>query len=558
MLELIDKKRSGSYYTKPGIVSLILDLVGYTIDKPLFDQSLLEPSTGAGAFLVEAVDRLLDSTEHHHGKEVFSNDKKIFSILSKAITSIEIDSNKYSTLCDNFKKLLCNRGLSDNVSEKLVKEWVINENFLLWNKPVVQRYNYIVGNPPYIRIENVEDGLEKKYRNLYKTLFDRADIYVAFIEHSLEMLDSGGKLNFICTDRFTKNQYGKKIRNFINDNFRVLHFMDIHNSQPFVEEVSAYPCIFTIENAQRGAGRTLRMDCVTNSYLDTAKNYLLYGKQPTTGDVETHKIDEWFKGTDPWILNGKNAQLILNKLEKEHPVITDAPHFIHVGIGVATGAKDVYVINPNKIDIEPDILLPVVTKDDIAKGIIEWRGYYVINPYLEDGSLVSLDDYPKLKKHLIKHEELLKSRSTAKSNPTKWYKTIDRIFPERLEQQKLLIPDIKSKNLIVKDKGEYYPEHSLYYVTAGSWDIDALQAILVSSVVKFFVWSYATKMRGDYLRYQAQYLKKIRLPSDVSENDVYNLKRLHQEKDFVGIDHIAQRLFNLSDEELLIIQDLVQ
>ncbi|GIO38868.1 type II DNA modification methyltransferase [Paenibacillus antibioticophila] len=552
------KKKSGSYYTKPEIVNLILDLVGYTVDRPLFKQSLLEPSTGEGAFLIPAVDRLIESTQNYTKGALFADDDNAFNLLQDAIRSIELDDFKHQFLHDTIGRCLQQRGASIDLSHRLLSKWLVQTDFLFWNIPVVHHFDYIVGNPPYIRIENITETLAKKYRSIYKTLFDRADIYIAFIEHSLEMLQEDGQLSFICTDRFTKNRYGKEIRRVVSELYHVVHFLDIHNSQPFIDEVSAYPCIFTFRNAPRGEARTLKMDDVSPENLENARKYLLEGGEIDDDRIETHTIKDWFRGQDPWVLNGELAQELLKKVEANHPLISEPPHNIKVGIGVATGATSIYVIKPEKVDVEPEVLLPTVIKDDITHGFISWSGHYVINPYNNDGSLVDLEKFPKLKAYFMRHEELLRSRSTAKNNPNKWYKTIDRIFPERLSEPKLLIPDIKLKNLIVLDEGNYYPEHSLYYITAGTWDIKALQALLVSSIIKFFIWSYATKMRGDYLRYQAQYLRKIRLPIGITKEDCEELKRMYELGDYDAIDRIVSRLYNLTADELRTIQDLVQ
>ncbi|WP_079913060.1 N-6 DNA methylase [Paenibacillus sp. 32352] len=557
-LDDVVKKKSGSFYTKPEIVELILDLVGYTSNSPLFEKSLLEPSTGHGAFLIPAVERLLESLTNHLGESVFNDEEKLYNLLHKAIRSIELNEEKHEYLFEALTELFLRKGASAQFSKRILDKWLVQNDFLFWNQPVEQHFDFIVGNPPYIRIENIEEKVAKKYRSTYKTLFDRADIYVAFIEHSLEMLNKDGRLSFICTDRFTKNRYGKDIRKLISEQYQVMHYLDIHNSQPFIDEVSAYPCIFTFRNAPRGVARTLKMDEVSEQYLQLARDYLIKGKDIENDLVETHTIKEWFRGSDPWVLNGELAQELLKKVEANHPLISEPPHNITIGIGVATGATAVYVIKPEKVDIEPEVLLPTVIKDDITQGFISWSGHYVINPYNDDGSLVDLEQFPKLKAYFMRHEELLRSRSTAKNNPNKWYKTIDRIFPERLSEPKLLIPDIKLKNLIVLDEGNYYPEHSLYYITAGTWDIKALQALLLSSIIKFFIWSYATKMRGDYLRYQAQYLRKIRLPVSVTKEDCEELKRMYELGDYDAIDRIVSRLYNLSADELRTIQELVQ
>lgn len=558
MLDVNIKKTSGSYYTKPEIVSLMLDLVGYDTTEKLYNKQLLEPSAGDGAFLIPAIERLILSAIDDFEGFLFKDETVAFELLRNAICAIELNNDTYTILTEKVTFLLMQYGASKKLSEKLVEQWIKQTDFLFWNRPAVRKFDFIIGNPPYIRIENLNIDVSKKYRQMYKTLFDRADIYVAFIEHGLEMLAEEGKLTFICTDRFTKNRYGQKIRSCISDNYFVVNYLDIHNAQPFVDEVSAYPCIFTLKNGTECESRTLKMDDICGENLKIARDYLFNGMEASSSSVTTYTINKWFSGSSPWILNGSRAKEILEKLENSHPLLTDSPHCIEVGIGVATGAKEVYIINPEETLIESEVLLPVVTKDDIQKGFVDWRGKFLINPFLEDGSLVDLEKFPLLKSYFYKHEELLKKRNTAKKNPNKWYKTIDRIYPERLATPKLLIPDIKSRNLIVYEEGKFYPEHSLYYLTAGTWDIKALQALLTSSIVKFFIWSYATKMRGDYLRYQAQYLKKIRLPLGIEQSDIKLLKELYRNGDFEGIEQIAQQLFKLTKEELQDIRDLVE
>ena len=77
---------------------------------------------------------------------------------------------------------------------------------------------------------------------------------------------------------------------------------------------------------------------------------------------------------------------------------------------------------------------------------------------------------------------------------------------------KLLIPDIKGAAHIVYEPGSLYPHHNLYFVTATAWDLRALQAVLMSDVTHIFMGLYSTKMRGGYLRFQAQYLRRLRVP----------------------------------------------
>ena len=82
----------------------------------------------------------------------------------------------------------------------------------------------------------------------------------------------------------------------------------------------------------------------------------------------------------------------------------------------------------------------------------------------------------------------------------------------------MLIPDIKGEAHIVYEDGRLYPHHNLYFIVSDEWDLRVLHAVLRFGIAKLFVSIYATRMRGGYLRFQAQYLRRIRLPrwQDVS------------------------------------------
>ena len=201
---------------------------------------------------------------------------------------------------------------------------------------------------------------------------------------------------------------------------------------------------------------------------------------------------------------------MVRRFEADFPVLEEAG--CKVGIGVATGADKVFIGQFKTLDVEPDCLLPLVTTKDIESGTVAWQGLRVINPFREDGSLVDLADYPRLAQYFERHADVIRKRNCAKRNPKDWYRTIDRIYPELTHQPKLLIPDIKGEAHIVYEDGHLYPHHNLYFITSEEWNLKALQAVLRSGIAKLFVSAYSTQLRGGYLRFQAQYLRRIRLP----------------------------------------------
>ena len=222
-------------------------------------------------------------------------------------------------------------------------------------------------------------------------------------------------------------------------------------------------------------------------------------------------------GAEPWLLESSDQMALIRRLEQQFPKLEEAG--CKVGIGVATGADKAFIGDYETLDVEPDCKLPLVMTKDIVSGEVKWRGQGVINPFTEHGRLVSLHNYPRLSHYLNARREVIAGRHCAQKNPANWYRTIDRITPSLASKPKLLIPDIKGEAHIVFEEGKFYPHHNLYYVTSDYWSLRALQAVMLSDLTRLFISTYSTKMRGGFLRFQAQYLRRIRLPNwaDVPE-----------------------------------------
>lgn len=121
------------------------------------------------------------------------------------------------------------------------------------------------------------------------------------------------------------------------------------------------------------------------------------------------------------------------------------------------------------------------------------------------------------------------------------------MYPALVTTPKLLIPDIAGSNEVVFDDGRYHPHHNLYFITSARWDLEVLGGLLSSRVALFFVWSYAVKMRGGYLRFQAQYLRRIRVPrpESLSPELTSALRDAFRRRDFAALDALALRAYEI-------------
>lgn len=530
----------GAVFTKREVVEFILDLTRYTTSAALHKKRLLEPSFGEGAFLLVAVERLLESYKIHAAKKADP-----VTDLRDSIRAIELHHKSVNETRLKLRQLLREMGITGAATEKLLDAWLIQGDYLLADLPF--QFTHIVGNPPYVRQELIPDVLIAEYRRRYDTLYDRADLYIPFIERSLHLLAPKGSVGFICSDRWMKNRYGGPLRQMVSKGYHLKYYIDMVDTDAFHSEVSAYPAITVISREPSEATRIAHRPQVDKETLVKLARAMRAKTIKPAGDV--HEVAGIMRGSEPWILDSFDELSVLRRLESSFPTLEEAG--CKVGIGVATGADKVYVAPYDELDVEKGRKLPLVMTKDIRAGKVEWQGMGVINPFDDEGGLVDLKKYPKLAAYLKKHKEVICKRNVAKRNSARWYRTIDRITPQLTETPKLLIPDIKGEAHIVYEEGKYYPHHNLYYITSETWDLKALQAVLLSDITRLFITTYSTKMRGGYLRFQAQYLRRIHIPrwQDVPERVRVKLRIAAEARDVAACNAITFELYRLTPEE---------
>ena len=489
----------GAIFTRRVVVDFILDLVGYTADIDLHETSLLEPSFGDGDFLLPAIERLLAARlrAQQSGAQIGSIDH--------CIQAVELHADSYMLTRDKVVALLTRSHFSSDEAQRIAQVWLVQGDYLLAD--LQSEFDFIVGNPPYVRQELIPGPLLEEYRRRYTTLYDRADLYVPFIERSLHLLKDRGQLSFICSDRWMKNKYGGPLRDLVSQQFHLGAYIDMVDADAFHSEVSAYPAITVISRNRPGPTRVAERPQLDHDYLRTLA---LAFHSPVVVDTLIREITGIVSGSSPWILDLSAKTLLIKRLEADYPILEEVG--CKVGIGVATGADKVFIGKFAELDVEEDRKLPLAMAKDLASGHVLWRGHGVINPFTDEGPLVDLARYPKLRRYLEGHRQQIMGRHVAKKNPENWYRTIDRITPSLSSRPKLLIPDIRGEAQVAFESGNLYPHHNLYFIVSDTWDLRALQAVLLSSITRLFISTYSTKMRGGYLRFQAQYLRRIRLP----------------------------------------------
>ncbi|MBA3021262.1 MAG: Eco57I restriction-modification methylase domain-containing protein [Actinobacteria bacterium] len=502
----------GEVFTRRWVVDALLDLTGYAADSDLGALTAVEPSAGSGAFLLPMVERLAASAKIH-GRDLRS--------LGGAIRAWELQPANVVVLRSGVRQVLVDAGALELDAHHLAHEWIIEGDFLLpdgddlLTADVAQvKADVVVGNPPYIRFDDLDDAVAAAYRRRWSTMAGRGDIYVGFYERGLGILKPGGKLGFICADRWMRNAYGAKLRAFISRRYAVETLWQMHDVDAFEADVSAYPAVTVLANRQQGAvtvvDTTARFGpvsaCAAVAFADSSA-------EETDGEgFKAARLPSWFEGSDLWPAGGPKEIRLLEDLNERFPTLEQTGGDTRISIGVATGADKAYVVTREAADVEPDRLTPLVMADDIRTGRLVPPRKVLINPWDDEGRLVDIKRYPRMANALASHPSVI-ARFVAKRNPDDWYRTIDKVYPGLADKPKLLLQDMKAQITPVLEPGGLYPHHNLYYIVSTGWDLEVLGGLLLSRIAQAFIEAYGVKMRGGTLRFQAQYLRKIRVPA---------------------------------------------
>jgi hypothetical protein len=518
------------------MVDFMLDLCGYTPDKDLADHVVVEPSCGDGAFLLPIVERLSHACRVRGIDILDARD---------AIQAFDLQPEHVATCRAAVIRWLAEDGWPTRAAAEVAQRWVSCEDYLLRNA-AVDAADFVVGNPPYIRAESIPRDLRAAYVERCNTMTDGSDVYVGFFDVGLRSLKADGVLCFICADRWMRNAYGKRLRHLVSEGHDVRAVYEMHGVDAFANQVSAYPAVTLIGRGEQGPVRyavarpTFGADAATRLEV-WASNGSLPTRDP---DFAATVLDDWFHTDALWPTGSPERISLLRGLEERLPLLEETG--AKIGIGIASGADEVFVTRDDSV-VETDRMLPLVRTTDITDGRIAWRGAWLVNPWNDSGSLVRLEDYPRFADYMTSQSERLRRRHVAKKDAQAWYRTIDKVLPGLLGQQKLLLQDMKMSIEPVLDTGEYYPHHNLYWITPGSWDVRVLGGILLSRVAEFFVSSYAVRMRGGTLRFQAQYLRRIRVPhpSSISASVASALAAAFENRDVEAATTAAMQAYGI-------------
>jgi hypothetical protein len=438
--------RKCGVYTRPLIVAKILDEVGWTTNADLSQATLLEPAVGDGAFLTEAAGRLVDSMR-------LAQHPLTIRTLGDRISSFEIHPREANRARENLAQVLKKRRLPAALRRGLVERWITTGDFLLTS--LADRFfSHVVGNPPYVRWSKIPVALRRRYERQLPKRMTKGDLFLPFLDLCIGYLVPGGRLGFICSNRWRFMAFAEEFRNKRLPEIEVEYEQTLEADEAYRREVDVYPSLVVMRRRARAT---------------------------RSGDKR--------KATKTRTLR-------------------EAGYVVRVG--PALGCTSAYVLGPEEDDVEPELLVPWFDGGEIEEGKILWRGRRVMALHDADGRLRVLRDYPGAAKRLRRHHERLKERATVKAG-TVWYSPIDRVMTNIWARPKLVIPELAKVPRLAIDRSGSIPSHGVYAIFAPHDDLTSLHDLLKDGGLSRALEKIAPRVKGGYIRCYRKFLDRISL-----------------------------------------------
>lgn len=380
-------------------------------------------------------------------------------------------------------------------------------------------YDYVVGNPPYVRKESIPIDQKRLLEKLYPEAYSgNTDLSVYFLSRGLNLLAEDGKLGFITSIKFTRSAYGEGIRNKIKRESKILEFSNFEMSN-FFEDATAYPCVVVLQNSPQAADYDIDVAYGKNrppadQVDEVVQNirHQIHQKDRYTGEhFATFKTSSSDLIGREWSFTPKESNAVFRKLNdlaefRLEEVVGD------ISAGIKTGKNSVFILEDEKakaLNIEDELLKPIYRGSEIERYKVGDPSESVI---YTNG--IDIDDFPNAKEYLLQYKDELANRqdATFKNRDKAWYELNIPHSPEELEQDKIICREISLRSNFALDEHGRYILNKVYFFSPKdeySDYIEHLLGLLNSSTLEFYVKMTSTPLQNGYYQFFTRYLEPL-------------------------------------------------
>lgn len=427
-----------------------------------------------------------------------------------------------------------------------------------WMFGVADGFDIVIGNPPYIQLQNNGGELAKLYENCnYSTFARTGDIYCLFYERGWQLLKKNGHLCYITSNKWMRAGYGEKTREFFANKTNPMLLIDFVGVKIFESAtVDTNILLFAKSNNQHAT-----VCAVTNKQnKDSVKNLSDFVQQQNS-------ICD-FNSSDSWVILSPIEQSIKRKIEAVGTPLKDWD--IQINYGIKTGFNDAFIISTEKRNEilsncktederkrTAELIRPILRGRDIKRYGYDWANLWLIATF--PSRHYDIDKYPSIKQYLLSFgiERLEQTGIThivngdkvkaRKKTNNKWFETQDSIS----YWEDFFKPKITWGNLNLQGTYAYAPKGM--FINAPSPFIAteniAILHILNSKIADYYIRSLGVTRNGGYFEYKPMFVNKLPIPKDGLEG-LQNFKEQPSFNEEREISKIIYQLYGLTNQEV--------
>ncbi|EAV9659686.1 class I SAM-dependent DNA methyltransferase [Campylobacter coli] len=533
--------------------------------KDKFNKEIKQLTNGANEYSKKYGDFLAD--EHH--------DEKFKSFFSKNMFEFSFDEKVAIKEFANLKKEYDN---IFNLESNHPFEWRFEFPEILDDDGNFKGFDLIIGNPPYIRQEELKE-LKPHLAKNYKVYKGTSDIYTYFYELGFNVLKENGILSFITSNKYTRAGYGEALREFLLKNTYILKYIDLNGIKVF-DSATVDTSILCFEKS-KSKDNKFKYLALSNEILKTcAYNIGLY--------KDFAEFSQNSLSKESFTFSDENTSALKAKIERIGTPLKEWQG-LNIYRGILTGYNEAFIITTEKRNeilanckdkAEKERTAKLIRKmlrgRDIKRYSYEWAGLWVINAHNgyknqngEKVEAINIKHYPSLKKHFDEFYPQLEKRADKGLAP---YNLRNCAYIEEFEREKIVYSEIVRKPQFYLDtKLNFYAEATSFILTGEN--LKYLIAFLNNDFVAFiFKTFYAGGNLGENgFRYKKAFLEKLPIPKINSKNqkladELINLvdeilKAKEQDKNANTqelenkINSLVYKLYNLTEDEIKIIEN---
>ena len=491
-------KSRGVVYTPEPIVERILDEAGLRSSAELAGASVCDPACGDGAFLVPLAKRILRALPR---KEALASLERM--------TGVDRDPAALAACRARLRRVVSRADPEGRLRFRLLEKDVLDEGML---SPLYGRFTHLVGNPPYVRVQNLEAAGRRRITGRFRLVRGATDLYLVFFELGLRLLQPGGRLAFITPSSWLRSDSGAPLRAELTRRHRVVRVLDYGSHQAF-PSVTTYTAITVIEKDGAPAPAPMRR---------------FDGSRFAPGGEAA--FDPAAPGA-PWIFFTAAERGRLERLRARGPRLGEVAD-IHVGL--QNLADEVFILprlggggdlevcrapDGRRVEIESRFCRPVV-KASVMKEGMDPVDRIVVWPYDAGGRLlperVFADSAPRAWRWLRGNRARLLRRDKGNGDRRKWYGFGRSVSIVSGFGRKLITSGMNRRPNFQAPKNEGATFYSGYCVKpAAPMRLSALLDALNSDEMEFFVRKTSRPYQGGWMSYAKSFIADFPVPESL-------------------------------------------